>query len=211
MKPILSFLFFAALAAFGQALETRDAHYRLQAEDKIEVLYRYTPEFNATVAVQPDGYVSLPLIGEVKAAGLTLEEAAAQVRAKAGERLADPDVTVVLKDYVKPYFVVSGEVGHPGRFDMHGKVSLIEAIAIGGGVKDSGKRTQVVLVHKTGGDMAEVRVLDLRKLMSPSSVLEDVEVRTGDLIVVPRNALSRVEPYVRMSETALVSILLGIK
>jgi polysaccharide biosynthesis/export protein len=211
MKQIIYVVLALTPLAFGQTLATRNDHYRLQSEDKIEVLYRYTPEYNAIVALQPDGYVSLPLIGEVKVANLTLEEAAALVRGKAGERLADPDVTVVLRDYVKPYFVVAGEVGRPGRFDMHGKVSLIEAISIGGGVKDSAKRTQVVLVHKTGGEMAEVRVLDLRKLMSPSNIREDVEVKSGDMIVVPRNALSKVEPYIRVGELGLTSILLGIK
>ena len=197
---------------FGQAaLETRDGRYRLQSEDKIEVLYRYTPEYNATAVVQPDGFISLPLIGEVKAASLTLEQITVEVRARAIERLADPEVTVVLKDYLKPYFAVSGEVSHPGRFDMRGNVGLIEAVAMAGGVKDSAKRTQVLLVRKTGGGMSEMRVLDLRKMMSRSNIREDVEVRPGDMIIVPRNALTRIEPYVRMGELALTSILLGIK
>ncbi len=81
MKQVM-FFSLLTVAAFGQqqALETRDEHYRLQQEDKIEVLYRYTPEYNATVALQPDGYVSLPLIGEVKVLGMTLEQATAVVK-----------------------------------------------------------------------------------------------------------------------------------
>ena len=200
-----------ALAQGQTEQATRETHYRLQAEDKIEVFYRYTPEYNATVPVQPDGFVSLPLIGEVKVVTLTLDQATLLIRSKAADRLADPDITVVLKDYVKPYFVVSGEVAKPGRFDMRGRVTLMEAIAIGGGVVSSGKRTQVLLVHRAGDATAEVRVMNLGKLISRTNVMEDIEVRPGDMIIVPRNTLSKIEPYIRISETALTSVLLGIK
>ncbi len=203
------------LAGLCRPLQTggfaeRDPHYRLQAEDKVEVQYRYTPEYNATVALQPDGFVSLPLVGEVKLMGLTLEQSSKAIAEKAGERLADPEVTVLLKEYVKPYFVVAGEVSHPGRFELHGQVGLIEGIAVSGGVKDSAKRTQVILFRKTGGEMAEVKVYDLRKLMSASNIAEDVQLRSGDMIVVPRNFISRIEPYVRLTEGSLSAIFLGM-
>ncbi|MGA2600325.1 MAG: polysaccharide biosynthesis/export family protein [Bryobacteraceae bacterium] len=206
---IIALLAGSAAAQTGGFAE-RDPHYRLQAEDKVEVQYRYTPEYNATVALQPDGFVSLPLVGEVKLMGLTLEQSSKAIAEKAGERLADPEVTVLLKEYVKPYFVVAGEVSHPGRFELHGQVGLIEGIAVSGGVKDSAKRTQVILFRKTAGDMAEVKVYDLRKLMSASNITEDVQLRSGDMIVVPRNFISRIEPYVRLTEGSLSAIFLGM-
>ena len=212
MKTILISLALAGLAcAQTTTFADRDPHYKLQSEDKVEVQYRYTPEYNATVALQPDGYVSLPLLGEVKLVNLSLAEASRAITAKARERLADPEVTVLLKEYVKPYFVVAGEVAHPGRFDYHGDVSLVEALAISGGLKDSAKRTQVVLMHKTGPDLAEVRLLDIRKLMSGTNIREDVAVRPGDMIIVPRNFISRIEPYVRLTEASLYSVILGLK
>ena len=212
MRTILTALALAGLM-FAQPVTfaDRDPHYRLQSEDKVEVQYRYTPEYNATVALQPDGYVSLPLLGEVKLVNLSLEEASRAITAKARERLADPEITVLLKEYVKPFFVVAGEVAHPGRFDYHGDVSLVEALAISGGLKDSAKRTQVVLMHKTGPDMAEVHLLDIRKLMTGNNIREDVAVRPGDMIIVPRNFLSRVEPYIRLTEASLYSVILGLK
>jgi polysaccharide export outer membrane protein len=206
-----AFLFIGCAVAQTAGFAERDAHYKLQPEDKVEVQYRYTPEYNATVALQPDGYVSLPLIGEVKLAAMTLDQARAAIVAKAGERLADPEVTVLLKEYVKPYFVVAGEVAHPGRFELRGEVSLVEALAVSGGLKDSAKRTQVILVHKTTQEMAEVKLLDLRKMMAAANIREDISIRSGDMIVVPRNFISRVEPYIRLAETGLYSVLWGIK
>jgi len=213
MKATLTaWCFLAGLAAAqSTGFADRDAPYKLQTEDKVEVQYRYTPEYNATAALQPDGYVSLPFVGQVKLAGLTLDQASKAIATRASDRLADPEVTVLLREYVKPYFVVAGEVEHPGRFELHGQVSLIEALALSGGMKDSAKRTQVILMRKKDQEMAEVRLLDVRKLMSASNITEDLSIHTGDMIVVPRNWVSRVEPLVRLGESPLSAILFGIK
>jgi len=207
MKASLLFLCCSiALLAQSAGFSERDPHYRLQPEDKVEVQYRYTPEYNALASVQPDGYVSMPLIGEVKLSGLTLEEAAAAIRQKAGQRLNDPEVMVLLREYVKPFFTVAGEVARPGRIEIHGQVTLVEAIALSGGFKDSAHRTQVLLLRKSAQDMAEVKIYDLRKLMSPSGIREDVALKAGDMLVIPRNAISKIEPYVRLSEAGLYAL-----
>jgi polysaccharide export outer membrane protein len=148
MRAIFLFLS-ACLAMTAQTagFAERDPHYRLQPEDRIEVQYRFTPEYNAQASVQPDGYAVMPLTGEVKLAGLTLAEAEKAIRLKAGERLNDPEVTVLLKEYVKPFFTVAGEVAKPGRIELHGEVTLVEAIALSGGFKDSAHRTQVLLLR----------------------------------------------------------------
>jgi polysaccharide biosynthesis/export protein len=203
--------FFALAAASAQttAFSDRDPHYKLQAEDKIEVQYRYTPEYNAVAALQPDGYVSLPFVGQMKLAGLSLEAAADAIKAKAGERLRDPEVIVLLKEYVKPYYVVAGEVAHPGRFELHGDVSLVEALAVSGGMKESAKRTQVVLMRKAGENNTEVRLLDVRKLMSATNIREDLAIHSGDMIVVPRNFISKIEPFMRLGQAAAYTALFG--
>lgn len=207
MKAILLLVSFClALPAQTGGFAERDPHYRLQPEDKIEVQYRYTPEYNALAAVQPDGYAAMPLIGEVKLAGLTLEEAAAAIRQKAGQRLNDPEVIVLLKEYIKPFFTVAGEVARPGRIELHGQVTLVEAIALSGGFKDSAHRTQVLLLRKSSSDMAQVRIYDLRKMMSPKGILEDVTLKSGDMLVVPRNFVSKLEPWVRISEAGLYGL-----
>jgi polysaccharide export outer membrane protein len=207
MRNAFLFLSFClAVSAQTAAFAERDPHYRLQPEDKIEVQYRYTSEYNTLASVQPDGYASMPLIGQVKVGGLTLEEAAAAIRQKANEKLNEPEVIVLLKEYVKPFFTVAGEVARPGRVELHGPVTLVEAIALSGGFKDSAQRTQVLLLRKSSQDMAQVKVFDLRKLMSPSGIREDITIQSGDMLVVPRNAVSKIEPYVRISEAGLYAL-----
>src|SRR5713226_4018270 len=91
-----------------------EERYRLQPGDVLEVQFRYSPEFNQTVTVQPDGYVSLEIGGDVKVAGMTVEQTRQAILRKASERLQDPVATVILKEFQKPYFVVAGEVSQPG-------------------------------------------------------------------------------------------------
>jgi len=184
----------------------RDKRYRLQPNDVIEVQFRFTPEFNLTATVQPDGYINSQIAGSVKVGGLTLPEAESAIAAKASARLKDPEVTVVAKDFVKPRFVVSGEVNHPGPQELRGDIGIIEAIAMGGGFKESAQRSQVVLVRRVNSEYAQVRVFDMKKLMRPENIREQVKIQPDDLIVVPQNHISRIEPMVRIASLALYGL-----
>lgn len=178
----------------------RNPEYRLQANDAIEVSYRYTPEFNATVTVQPDGSVGLPIAGSVRVASLTVAEAAAAIRGKAAERLRDPEISVILKDFVKPYFTLAGEVSKPGRYDLRGDTTLVEALALGGWFsKESAKHSQVLLVRKKDEEWGEVRVFNLKSAAAKRQFQEDMKLRAGDLVYVPQNMMSKVDRYFRWS------------
>ena len=140
-----------------------------------------------------------------------MDEAAAAIADKAGKRLQNPEVTVTLKEFVRPFFTVAGEVNHPGRFDLRGRVSAVEGIAVSGGFKESSKRSTVILLRRTGADLAEVKVLDLKRLMSAASIEEDLTLRSGDLLVVPQNAISRLEPFMRIGNTGLYGLGLALR
>ncbi len=196
--------------AFGQRpttqLLSRDQPYRLQPSDVIDIEYVYTPEYNQVATVGPDGSVQLKLLGGLKVAGMTLDQATAAVIAKASGPLNDPELTITLKDYVKPHFTVSGQVERPGIYDMHGSVTFLQAIAMSGGIKDFGKEKQVILVRKANAEYAEVRVINLKDLSTAHGVKEDFTLRPDDMILVPKNRLGKVEPYVRVASMGLTSL-----
>ena len=170
MRIHLLFLsFLCAGVAVGQpgGFSERDPRYRLQPSDVVEVHYRYTPEFDQTVTVQPDGFVTLQLVGDLKLQGQTMEQVKAAIQETAGRRLQDPEITIVLKDFEKPYFTVGGEVGSPGRFEMRGQVTAVQAIAMAGGFKTaSAKHSQVILFRRVGQDLAKTQILNLKQAMS---------------------------------------------
>jgi polysaccharide export outer membrane protein len=188
----------AALAQPGGFSE-RDPRYRIEPTDVLDIHYRYTPEFDQTVTVQPDGFATLQIVGDLKLQGLTLDQAKAAVIAKASQRLKDPEITLVLKEFEKPYFVVGGEVNTPGKFEMRGQVTALQAIAMAGGFKTaSAKHSQVILFRRVGPDMAKTEILDLKTVMNPKAKAEPLaDLRPGDLLVVPQNEISKIERFVK--------------
>ena len=177
----------------------REARYRLQTSDVVEIHYRYTPEFDQTVTIQPDGFVTLQIVGDIKLQGMTQDEAKAALLKKASERLKDPEITLVLKEFVKPYIVVGGEVATPGRFEMHGAISPLQAIAMAGGFKTaSANHSQVILYRRVGPTLAKVEVLDLRAATRPNSTSEPLaDLHPDDMLFVPQNRVSKIERYVK--------------
>lgn len=179
--------------------------YQLVAGDVIEINYRYTPEFNQTVTIHPDGFVVLEIVGEIKLNGLNLEQARQEIIKKAGRRLKDPEVTLILKEFQKPYFVVSGEVAQPGKFEIREQTTALQAVMMAGGFKDSAKSSQIYLFRKINAEFAEVKMLNLRNIKKTSDLENDLTLKSGDIILVPRNNFSKIEKYVRL--TSLTSFL----
>ena len=201
-RPMTRIFFFAACAglALGQSdsFARRNQRYLLQPSDVLEIHYRYSPEFDQTVTVQPDGFVSLHLVGDLKLQSLTVDQVKAAILEKASERLKDPEITVVLKEFERPYLVVGGEVNSPGRFEMRGSLTALQAIAMAGGFKNvSAKHSQVILYRRVGPDMAKAEILDLKAAMSPVSNEPLADLHSGDLLIVPQNRISKVERYVK--------------
>jgi polysaccharide export outer membrane protein len=176
--------------------------YRLQPGDVLEVQFRYTPEFNQTVTVQPDGYISMEIGGDLKVAGFTIEETRQAILRQANKRLHDPVATIVLKEFQKPYFVVSGEVAQPGKIEMREKVTALQAIMLAGGMKETAKSSQVVVFRKINSDTAEVKVLNLKDIRRTSDLENDLTLQAGDMVFVPRDKLSKVERFMRLVSVA---------
>ena len=181
---------------------TGELRYVLVPGDVFEIQYRYTPEFNQTVTVQPDGYVSLEIGGDVKVAGRNLDQVRKLVLGAASKRLATPEVIVVLKEFQRPYVVVAGEVVQPGKFELREKVTAVQAVLLAGGFKDSAKSSQILVFRKLNGETAEVKVLNFKTLKRSSDLENDLMLQPGDMILVPRNRLSKVERYVRLASMA---------
>ena len=178
--------------------------YQLVSGDVIDVIYRYTPEFNQTVTIQPDGYVLLEIVGDIKVSGLTLEQARKKIIEKAGVRLKDPEVTLLLKEFQKPYFVVSGEVAQTGKFEMRENITALQAVMMAGGFKESAKVSQVVVFRKLNAEFAEVKTLNLKTVKKTSDLENDLTLQSGDIIFVPRNTFSKIEKFVRLSSLGAI-------
>ena len=196
---LLSALLVAGLTTAGaQQLKTRP-QYQIQPGDVMEVHYRYTPEYDQTVTVQPDGYITLNLVGNVKVSQATVEEARTAIIKQASERLNQPEVSITLKDFQKPYFIVAGQVASPGKFDMRENTTALQAVMMAGGFKDTAKSSKIVLFRKINSDTAEVKVLDLNKMEKTSSLERDIALQNGDMLLVPQNAAAKFERFMKLT------------
>jgi polysaccharide biosynthesis/export protein len=169
--------------------------YRLAKSDVLEIDFTFSPEFNQTVSIQPDGYLRLRGVGSLYAEGRTLSEFEELVRKQYAVTLHDPEVSVTLKDFDKPYFVATGEVGRPGKYELRGDTTVSQAVAIAGGFTHEAKHSQVLLFRKVANDVVEARVLNVKKMLGKGQLTEDAHLRPGDLVFVPQSTVSKVRRY----------------
>jgi polysaccharide export outer membrane protein len=185
----------ATLNEAGPGLHKRNWRYRINPSDILELTFALTPEFNQTVTVQPDGYITLRAVGDLPAEGQTLPELTESIKTAYSKILQDPQITVDPKDFEKPYFTVGGQVGKPGKFDWRADVTLTQAIAIAGGFTDASKHSQVLLFRRVSDQWTEARIINVKKMMSSRDLQEDPDLKPGDMLFVPKNALSKIKPF----------------
>ena len=175
---------------------TRDPRYRIAASDSFDLTFPLSPEYNQLgVVVQPDGFVTLYSVGDIKVQGLSIPELTSSVRTAYGKILHDPIVSIVLKDFNKPYFIADGQVGHPGKYDLRADTTLTQAIAIAGGFTEDSKHSQVVLFRRVNDQWVSTQVIDVKKMESDKTLKEDPYLHPGDTVFVPKNRISKLKPY----------------
>jgi len=175
--------------------------YRLAKSDTIDITFTLSPEFNQTLTVQPDGYVVLRDAGPLLAEGLTVTELQRAIVKACGRFLHEPQVSVVLKDFERPYFLASGEVARPGKYELRSDLTVNEAVAIAGGFTQQARHSQVVLFRRVSADTAEAHVLDVKKMLNRRDLREDWHLRPGDFIYVPQSRISKIRRFVPASST----------
>ena len=203
MRRLVLFLLISMLSVSGLCapdLAERYPAYRLQRSDVLEVKYRYTPEFDQTLTVGPDGHVSLAELGDFVAVGLTVDQFRDKVVLLSSSKLVKPVVTVTLKEFEKPHVYVEGEVNQPGRVEFRSAISVADAIAMAGGFKSSGRQSEVLLLHRADGEHAATHVINLKKLVDAHHLEEAVVLSPGDVIYVPQNNLSKAERLAHLGQ-----------
>lgn len=177
--------------------------YRLRASDVVEISFTVAPEFNQSLTVQPDGYVLLKDAGMVRAEGMNLNEFRGAVEKAYQGYLHDPEVAVVLKDFEKPYYVVGGQVGRPGKYELRSEVTVSEAVQIAGGLTSQAKHSEVILFRRVNDELVETRVLNLKQMMKERRLKEDARLEPGDMIFVPQNTISKIDRFITRSSASL--------
>lgn len=190
----------ASAGTNGPGFQSRDPRYRIEPSDSFDVTFDLSPEFNQTaVVVQPDGFVTLKGVGDIKVEGQTVPELTESLRQAYGKILNNPIISIVLKDFQKPYFIADGQVGRPGKYELRGEITLTEALAIAGGFTDSSKHSQVLLFRRVNDEWTSARLINVKKMEKEGKLREDPFLRSGDMLFVPKNAFSKFRQFLPTS------------
>jgi len=187
------------LAPMVRPADSQDSRYRLRNGDTIDLSFVYVPEFNQTLTIQPDGYVTLRGVGDVRASGLSVPELKKTVELKYSSIMKAPDVTLELKDFEKPFFLAQGEVQKPGKYELRSDIKISEAVAVAGGLNSSAKHSQVLLFRRGAGDQVDVKEIDLKKVLQGKDMVSDLKIEPGDMVFVPKNRISKIKDFTTLT------------
>ena len=171
-----------------------NGRYRITPGDVLEIAFPYVANLNQTVSVQPDGYISLKELPDIRVQGRTVAQVKADLLQAYAAFVRDPILSVTLKEFEKPYFVAGGEVSKPGRFELRSATTLTQALALAGGPTRGANVGQVVLYRRFEGDRLEVKQINVRRMFARKDLSEDVMLRPGDMFFVPRGILGKLAP-----------------
>ncbi|MEZ4330558.1 MAG: polysaccharide biosynthesis/export family protein [Myxococcota bacterium] len=170
--------------------------YIVGAPDQLNVHILPDPEIERTVTVRPDGMISIDLIGDVQAAGLTPRQIAASIQEKIARFKRDAAVNVSVVESPSQFITVYGEVGSPGTFPLTSEMRVSEAIGRVGGTRPFASQNKIRIV-RTDGERTEVIRVRLKDI-AKGDLVSNVMIEEGDLIVVPPTVLARIGYAVQM-------------
>ncbi|MEP7300058.1 MAG: polysaccharide biosynthesis/export family protein [Caldimonas sp.] len=145
--------------------------YRLQVGDVLDLRFAQVAELNETATIRPDGLISMPSVGELRAAGLTPVELATALRAAYAGVLRTPRVDVLVRTFQPQRVYVAGEVVRPGEQQLLGDLSALQAIVKSGDFTPDAQRDSVIVIRQTGGEQPDYILLDFSTSESRRRVL----------------------------------------
>ncbi len=189
----------AAQQLFGSSETGIEPYYVLKNGDTVDVIFRYTPEFNDEVVIGPDGRASFKSVGDIRVAGRTVPELQRIIVTGSTDKLVNPDVAVSVKDFERPNVVVAGEVQLPMKIELRKPTTVLQAILMAGGPKEDAALGRVLLFRRIDSDTAEVHVLKLSKYDPKTRAANNMLLEPGDAILVRHDHLTKVERYVKLA------------
>jgi polysaccharide export outer membrane protein len=173
-----------------------EAGYLIQPGDVLSVDFYLNPEFNDDPTVRPDGKVTMRLIGDIQAAGLTPSQFAARLdRAYLGE-LRAPDAAVHVKSTPSRLVYVQGQVTKPGSFGLEPGMTALQAVSEAGGVTPEAADKAVLIRRDVCGQPRGVEI-DISDAEGKQGNVEDVALMPRDILVVPRSTIANVDLFVK--------------
>ena len=160
------------------------ADFVIGPEDVLGVLFWREPDVSGEVTVRPDGKITLPLVGEVTAGGLTPEALREELQKAAARFLADANVTVVVRQINSRKVFITGQVAHPGAFPLTGPRTIMQLIALAGGLSEYADANSITVMRIENGRQRSFQ-FHYKDVARGKTGAQDIQLQPGDTVVVP--------------------------
>ncbi|MDD5439050.1 MAG: polysaccharide export protein [Candidatus Omnitrophica bacterium] len=190
MKKSIVCLLVLAFCSFLYAQDSSDLEqYRLRPTDVVKITVHEQDDLETKTRITQDGYITFPLLGKVKAAGLTVQELENLLKQSLeADYLVNAQVVVFIDEYHTRQFSVLGEVNSPGKFDMPTEkdVTLLEAIAMAGGFTKDADITKTMVMRVTEGQKETIKI-NVKDITEKGQKEKDILLEPEDVVVVPES------------------------
>jgi polysaccharide export outer membrane protein len=158
--------------------------YIIGPDDVLSIVYWREKDVSSDVTVRPDGKISLPLMNDVQAAGLTPEQLRARLTEVSRQYLEDPNVTVVVHQINSRKVYITGEVAKPGTYPLTGPTTVLQLIALAGGIGTYADGRKIVIVRHENGRQVTYP-FNYKAVATRKSLKDNIELKPGDTVIVP--------------------------
>ena len=159
-------------------------HYIIGPGDVLGVVFWREKELSGDVAVLPDGRITIPLINEISAAGLTPEQLRNQLVEAARQFVKDPTAFVVVRQVNSRRVFVTGMVAKPGQYPLYQTMTVLQLIAAAGGVLEYAKSEDIVIIRREPGQMVSF-TFNYKDVLKKKNLHQNIDLKPGDTVVVP--------------------------
>ena len=168
----------------AQNATATDPHYVIGPQDVLDISVWKEPEVSRIVPVRPDGKISLPLLNDVQAAGLTPGALAAQITDSLKKFVTNPQVTVIVTTINSQRVYLLGEVARPGAFPMIPGMTVLQAISSGGGFTQFARTKNIYVLRNENGKQVKYP-FNYKEVINGKRPEQDIALKAGDTVVVP--------------------------
>ena len=163
---------------------TQDPNYVIGSEDVLDISVWKEPDLSRTVPVRPDGNISLPLLNDLQATGLTPSQLAAEVTKGLGKFVTNPQVTIIVTQINSQRFYVLGEAARPGAYTLTPNMTILQALSNAGGFTGYANSKKICLLREENGKQQKL-LFNYKDVIAGKRTEQNIVLKTGDTIVVP--------------------------
>jgi len=170
--------------------------YVIQPGDRLEIKFFYNRELNEAVVVRPDGKISLQLLDDIQAAGITPAQLDEILTKKYARELKQPVLTVIVRSFTGQRVYVGGEVNRPGLINLTAGMSALQAVINAGGLRETAKPEDAIVIRKGRNNKPTTLRVDLNKAIYGKTAGADFQLQPYDIIYVPKTSIAKANKFV---------------